>query len=85
MIDISQWTINIRLWHCCHVLRSATKGAVNVTGLVESLLCSENGDVTNLVFSLVMFLLLLFILSGDVELNPGPLTGKYLPLDIQLW
>ena len=85
MIDISQWRINIGLWHCCHVLRSTTKGAVNVTGLVESLLCSENGDVTNLVFSLIMFLLLLLILSGDVELNPGPLTGKHLHLDIQLW
>ena len=85
MTDISQWTINIRLWHCCHVLRSATKGSVNVTGLVESLLCSENGDVTNLVFSLIMFFFFLLILSGDIELNPGPLTGKYLPLDIQLW
>ena len=85
MMDISQWRINARLWHCCHELRSATKGAVNVTGLVESLPCSENGDVTNLVFSLIVFLLLLLILSGDVELNPGPLTGKYLPVDIQLW
>ena len=85
MIKISQWRINTRLWHCCHVLRSATKGAVNVTGLVESLLCSENGDITNLVFSLITFLLLLLILSGDVELNLGPLTGKYLPVHIQLW
>ena len=67
------------------LLSCTTKGAVNVIGLVESLLCSENGDVTNLIFSLIMFLLVLVILSGDVELNPGPLSGNDLPLDIQLW
>ena len=86
MIDTCQWRINIGLWHCCHIPCNATRGAVNRAPVwVESLFCSENGGVTNLVFSLVVFLLLLLILSGDVELNPGPLTGKYLPVDICLW
>ena len=77
MIDISQWRISIGLWHCRHIPCNATGGAVNSAPLwVESLFCSENRGVTNLVFSLVVFLLLLLILSGDVELNPGPLTGK---------
>ena len=30
-----------------------------------------------LTFSLASFLLLLLILSGDIELNPGPETVKY--------
>ena len=80
MIDISQWRISIGLWHCCHIPCNATRGTVNVTGWVESLLCSENGGVTNLVISLVVFLLVLLILSGDVELNPGPLTGKQISI-----
>ena len=77
MIDISQWRINIGLWHCCHIPCNATREAVNVTGWVESLLCSGNGDVTNLFFYLIIIVLVLLILSGDVELNPGPLTGKH--------
>ena len=77
MIDVSQWRISIGLWHCYHIPCNAASGAVNCAPVwVESLLCSVNGGVTNLIFSLVMFLLLLLILSGDVELNPGPLTGK---------
>ena len=78
MIDVSQWRINIGLWHCCHIPCNATRGAVNCAPVwVKSLLCSENRSATKLVISLVLFLLVLLILSGDVELNPGPLTGKY--------
>ena len=77
MIDICQWRINIGLWHCCQIPCNATKRAVNRAPVwVESLLCFGNEGVTNLFFSLFVFLLLLLILSGDVELNPGPLTGK---------
>ena len=85
MIDISQWRITTGLWHCCHIPCNTARGAVNVTGLMESLLCSENGCVTNPDFYLVIFLLVLLILSGDVELNPGPLTGKHWLADIHLW
>ena len=67
MIDISQWRISIGLWHCCHIPCNTARGAVNVTGLMELLLCSENGGVTNPDFYLVIFLLVLLILSGDVE------------------
>ena len=77
MNDISQWRISIGLWHCCHIPHNGARGAVNCAPVwVESLLCSKNGGVTNLIFSPVMSLLLLIILSGDVELNPGPINQK---------
>ena len=83
MIDISQWRISIGLWHCCHIPCNATSGAVNRAPLlVKSLLCSGNRSVTSLVISLVVFLLVLLILSGDVELNPGPITGKQISIYI---
>ena len=81
MIDISQWRINIGLWHCYQIpgatKKSLPQGTV-VDTCVESVWLREWGnDVgNNLTFSLVLFFLLL-ILSGDVELNPGPKTGKH--------
>ena len=32
--------------------------------------------IRGLIFSLVCGLILLLILSGDIELNPGPITGN---------
>ena len=74
MIDICQWRFTIGLWCSCQV--QITKGTASSTGWTESLWsdledCKVGG---NLAFSLVVFLFLL-IMSGDIELNPGPKTG----------
>ena len=49
---------------------------IDTSGWAESLWSGDEGG-GNLTSSLVLFLLLLLILSGDIELNPGPKTGKY--------
>ena len=81
MIDTSQWRSSIGLW-CCHHMPYTTKKGIfttNISGWVESLWSGGLGDEggSNLIFSLVLFLLLLLTLSGDIELNPGPKTGKH--------
>ena len=80
MIDISQWRVSIGLW-CCYHIPDATKClplGTAVDAWMESLWSRElgNDDGDNLALFLVLFFLLL-ILSGDVELNPGPRTDKH--------
>ena len=77
MIDISQWRGSIGLWYCHQIPYTTKKGTTtDISGWVESLWSGDEGG-GNLTFSLVLFLLLLLILSGDIELNPGPKTGKH--------
>ena len=76
MIDISQWRACIGLWYC-HQIPYTTKKTASTTdtgthGWIKS--PGDEGGGT-LIFSLILFLLLL-ILSGDIELNPGPKTGQ---------
>ena len=62
-------------YYYCSII-SCTTGD-NVTDM--NWLWSVVSAVTNLiclVISLVFLHLLLLLLSGDVELNPGPITGK---------
>ena len=78
MIDISQWRASIGLWYC-HQIPYTTKKTPCITetpGWMKSQLTlgDEGGGI--LIFSLVLFFLLLLILSGDIELNPGPQTGQ---------
>ena len=77
MIDINQWRASIGLWYCHHIPCTTKKSpsTTDIPGWIKSLLMSDEGG-GNLTFSLVLFLLLLLILSGDVELNPGPQTGQ---------
>ena len=80
MINISQWRVCIGLWYCRQIPHTMKKGTTtDILGWVESLWCGGSGDEGggNLTFSLILFLVLLLILSGDIELNPGPKTGKY--------
>ena len=79
MIDVTQWRVSIGLW-ACHLISYSTHS--KETSNTES--SSRIDGVTiikkikDLIFSLVVFLSLLLILSGDVELNPGPETGNSL-------
>ena len=77
MIDTTQWRACIGLWYCHQIPYTTKKGTTtDISGWVESLWSGDEGG-GNLTFSLVLFLLLLLILSGDIELNPGPKTGKH--------
>ena len=77
MIDVTQWRVSIGLW-ACHQISCSTHS--KETPNTES--SSRIDGVTivrkikDLTFSLGVFLSLLLILSGDVELNPGPKTGN---------
>ena len=77
MIDTTQWRVSIGLWYC-HQIPCTTKNGTttDISGWMESLWSGDEGG-GNLTFSLVLVLLLLLILSGDIELNPGPKTGKH--------
>ena len=82
MIDISHWRVCTGLWHCYQISAATKKSLPHGTAVntwMESLwsreLGNDGGD--NLAFFLVLFFSLLLILSGDVELNPGPKTGKH--------
>ena len=80
MIDTGQWRVSIGLWYCHQITYTTKKGTTtNISGWVESIRSGGSKDKSggNLTFSLVLFLLLLLILSGDIELNPGPKTGIY--------
>lgn len=72
MIDINQWRARIGLWYSCRLPSKHATGSK----LIESLgvVGGENGGNNIFVF---VFLVLLLILSGDIELNPGPKTGKH--------
>ena len=78
MIDISQWRVSVGLWYCHQIPYTAKKesATTDISRWVESLWSGDEGG-GNLTFSLVLFLLFLLILSGDIELNPGPITGKH--------
>ena len=79
MIDTTQWRVSVGLWYCHRILNSTKKGTTaDISGWVESLWSGGSGDEGggNLTFSLVLFILLLLILSGDIELNPGPKTSS---------
>ena len=76
MIVISQWRLSIGLWACHQISCSShtkenpnTKSSNRIDGVT---MVSKIRDPT---FSLGVSPSLLLILSGDVELNPGPETG----------
>ena len=78
MIDISQWRVSIGLWachqtsYCTHCKETPnTKSSSNMINGVNII-----RKIKDLTFSLGIFLSLLLILSGDVELNPGPKMGN---------
>ena len=77
MIVISQWRLSIGLWACHKISCSShtkenpdTKSSSRIDGVTII------RKIKDLTFSLGISLSLLLILSGDVELNPGPKTGN---------
>ena len=81
MIDICQWRSCIGSWyyHQISYHTHCTKKSPSSDVTTDN---SRINGVTRvrwirgLTFSLVCGLLLLLILSGDIELNPGPITGN---------
>ena len=76
MIDTFQWRASIGSWYCRQMPYTAKKGIIaEFPGRVLSggSRYESNDDLT---FFLFLFLLLILLLSGDIELNPGPKTGK---------
>ena len=76
MIEISQWRASIGLWACHQISYSThskeipnTESSSRIDGVTII------RKIKDLTFSLGIILLLL-ILSGDLELNPGPKTGN---------
>ena len=78
MIDVSQWRVTIGLWCSCVKILAINKGNATSTssGWVKSLLSGHSDRGVYLIFFIIVFVVLLLIISGDVELNPGPKTGK---------
>ena len=73
MIDISQWRVSIGLW-TCHQISYNTHS--EKTSNTESSSSRIDGvtiirKIKDFTLSLGVFLSLLLILSGDIELNPG--------------
>ena len=78
MIDICQWRASIGLW-ACHQISYSTCSKVSPNAdnsTIDGLTTIRR--IKDLTYTLGLFLLLLLILSGDVELNPGPKTGNLL-------
>ena len=76
MIDVTQWRVSIGLW-ACHQISCSThsKETPNTESSSRIDGVTVIRKIKDLTFSLGVFLSLLLILSGNVELNPGPKTG----------
>ena len=78
MIDISRWRVSIGLWACRQMSYSTHSKETTNTKSSSNMIDGVNiiRKIKDLTFPLGVFLSLLLILSGDVELNPGPKTGN---------
>ena len=77
MIDVTQWRVRIGLWGCHQIsYNTHSKETLNTesSNRIDGMTITRK--IKDLTFSLGVFLLLLLILSGDVELNPGPKIGN---------
>ena len=71
MIDICQWRASIGLWYHCQNPQGTRRDI-----LIGSLWSGDENEGYLTSLFLTLFISLLFIVSGDIELNPGPETGK---------
>ena len=75
MIDICQWRSSIGSWYYHQISYHTHCTKKSHTSDVATGVTRVRW-IKSLTFSLVCRLLLLLILSGDIELNPGPITGN---------
>ena len=75
MIDLCQWRASIGLWNCCKWPCCTGNSSTLKGGWVLGRSKEKKKKPT---FSLILFLSVLLILAGDVELNPGPVTGNHI-------
>ena len=69
MIDVCQWRASIGVWFCHQIVRAC--------GSAKAKTSSTTSSVRNhRTIAVAISLFLLLALSGDVELNPGPQSGK---------
>ena len=73
MIDLCQWRASVGLWNCCKWSCCVRKSSTLKGGWVLGRSKEKSKKPT---ISLILFLSVLLILAGDVELNPGPVTGN---------
>ena len=77
MIDITQWRVSVVLWACrqmsCSTHSKDTQNTESSSSIGGVTIIRKIKDIA---FSLGVFLSFLLILSGGVELNPGPKTGN---------
>ena len=79
MIGLCQWRASIGLWACHQIsYNTCTKVSPNTdsSSMIDGVTIIRR--IKDLTFTLGLFLLLLLILLGDIELNPGPKTGNLL-------
>ena len=77
MIDISQWRAAIGGWNCCKTGISTEVGSSERRSDRAGLLLVLGSSLV-LGALLKLFLCFLILLSGDVELNPGPTESMLL-------
>ena len=71
MIDVCQWRASIGVWFCHQIICAR--------GSVKAKKRSTTSSVQNhKTIAVAISLFLLLALSGDVEPNPGPKSGKLL-------
>ena len=76
MINITQWRVSVGLWACRQSSHSKETPNTEISSRIDGVTIIRK--IKDLTFSLGVFLSLLLILLGDVELNPGPETGNLL-------
>lgn len=73
MIDFSQWRVRIGAWNCC-ILRSRRGVRIGKNRTLKEKKHGVIDLISGTFTSLIFILSLLLILSGDIEINPGPAT-----------
>ena len=81
MIDLIQWRVTIGTWHCSSNNKKGSKRKYDHEEVSHSVdewwIGSLRAILTKAVilsYSLVMKLMILLLLCGDVEINPGPIN-----------
>lgn len=78
MINVNQWRVSIGLWACRQISCSThPKDASNIESSSRTDEVILITRIKDLILFIGVFFSLLLILSGDIEVNPGPKTGNF--------